>query len=140
MKNYRVEQYDFIRKDEEGFQEKLNARLRELYEKHPKVTVTNDDVQICYTEQIEIEKPTVSEIGITFTCSDCPIFKPRPKRDGTPDYRSKYGDCPYAEMHRTWKNARACENLYMMIKNGDIGLTINEPDTSVIMISKEDKK
>lgn len=131
MKNMKVKQYAFIRKDEEGFQEKLNTIMRELYGKDPDPEFGEDEVIICYTETLEAKETPPSEAGYRFTCEECPMFDPVKKRDGTPDYRSKYGECPHAEMHRTWKGAKACDVLYMMLKNGDLRLTPlipKEPD------------
>ena len=133
MRNRKIEQYSFISSEEKEYEEKLNNRIRELIDKDPKVSFTAEGARICYTELIEPEEVPVTEKGCTFTCGECPMFEPRKKKDGTPDYRSKYGDCEYAEMHRTWKTNTACEALYLAIKNGDVWLTRVEQEEVVIV-------
>lgn len=130
-------QYSIIRDSEpQAFQDKLNAELRRLKDKEPEVNITGDGVariaEIRYTEEEMIRQPEPAETGVRFTCEECPIFKPATKRDGTADFRIKYGECPHAEMQRTWKTAPACDVLYTMLKNGKIRLTM-EPE-QIIMI------
>ena len=116
--------------DPQLFQERLNDAMKRLVEKEPEATIEEmgDSLlaKIKYFEKEPIIQPEPSEVGAKFKCEDCPFFEPETKRDGTRDMRKKYGDCPYSEMHRTWKDSSACNHLYTMIKNGDIGLTLNK--------------
>lgn len=129
-------QYEIVcEKDPQRFQEKLNDAMRSLKEKSPEATIDENGgnllATIKYIEQVEIEAEALAEEGAKFKCEDCPMFEPEMKRDGTRDMRKKYGGCPHAEMHRTWKDAPACKQLYRMIKNGDIGLTRIKEERSV---------
>ena len=132
-------QYSIITDTEpQAFQDKLNAELRRLKDKQPEVNITGNGVariaEIRYTEEEIIRQPEPSETGVRFTCEECPIFKPATKRDGTADLRSKYGECPHAEMQRTWKTAPACDVLYTMLKNGKIRLAM-EPEAIIMLPS-----
>lgn len=132
-------QYSIITDTEpQAFQDKLNAELRRLKDKQPEVNITGNGVariaEIRYTEEEIIRQPEPSETGVRFTCEECPIFKPTTKRDGTADLRSKYGECPHAEMQRTWKTAPACDVLYTMLKNGKIRLAM-EPEAIIMLPS-----
>ena len=113
------------------FKARLNETMKRLKDRCPeaKVNIEGDtlDALISYVEDVAIEELTPAEAGIKFICEDCPMFYPETKRDGSPDLRSKWGDCIYAEMHRTSKQSSACDLLYGMIKNGDIRLTLSEP-------------
>ena len=122
MKTTKVEQYAFIRMNEEGFEEKLNETIRTLSDLKPEVSFTDSMARIKYIEEIEVEEPAPKEIGCKFTCGDCPNLQPILNRKGLPDGRIKYGDCPYSELGRAWKSNEACDILYTMIKNGDIVL------------------
>ena len=42
--------------------------------------------------------------------------------------RVKYGDCPYSEYGRTYKNARACDMLYKKIRSGEVQLCLAESE------------
>lgn len=114
------------------FEEKLRERLFELREQNPSVefdSVGNDMVaRIKHKEILDTEPPKPSEVGITFKCCDCPLFEPERNSDGTIDRRKKWGSCPYAYMERTTLDSAACEQLYIGIKNGDIGLTFKEAE------------
>lgn len=123
MRNQKkVTQYAFIYMEDAGYEERINNKIRELMDKDPEVEFTDIGARIRYKETIEIEETPLTEKGCTFTCGDCPHFQPQTKKDGSPDFRSKYGDCPHSEMHRTWKTNPACELLYVAIKNGDFRL------------------
>ena len=127
MKAKSVNQYAIVRSDSASlFEEQLNARILELSDKNPSVAFSESGeyliARIGYTERFEIEDKPLEETGITFQCSDCPNFRPIRKADGTIDHRCKYGDCDFAEFGRTYKDSRACRQLYLMIKNGGIKL------------------
>lgn len=131
MRTEKIKQFEFIRnEDVEQFQNDLNKAMKRLKDMLPETIIKADGeiltAQIEYTETLTIEEPPATETGITFRCEDCPMFRPQQKRDGTPDARSKYGDCPHADFHRTWKSNQACEVLYRAIKNGDVRLGMTE--------------
>lgn len=124
----RTQQFKFI-KDPELNETELNLALLELSEKKVEVTFSEGYARIEYTKDFEEIEPPVTEKGITFTCAECPIFQPVLNRKGEPDGRVKYGDCEFAEFGRTWKTTAACSNLYTMLKNGTIALTLTaEPE------------
>lgn len=121
----RTKQFKFI-KDPELNESELNLALLELSEKKTEVTFSDGYARIEYTKDFEEIEPPVTEKGITFTCGECPMFKPVLNRKGEPDGRVKYGDCEFSEFGRTWKTTAACQNLYTLIKNGSVTLTLNE--------------
>lgn len=121
----KTRQFKFIQDPEINTQD-LNVTLLELAESNPEVTFADGYARIEYTKSFEEIAPPVTETGITFTCEECPLFRPVLNRKGEPDGRVKYGDCDYSEFGRTWKTSAACQNLYTMIKNGTVSLTLNE--------------
>lgn len=134
MKNQKIKQFAIIESNSAyDFQEQLNEKMEALSECNPEVEFsTRSDMfaRITYTKQIAIEEKTPAEAGIRFTCGECPLFVPIMKRDGTPDLRIKYGDCPYKELGRVWRTSSACNVLYTMIKNGSVHLVLNEEKES----------
>lgn len=126
MKATSFQQFAIVQSDSAtAFEETLNARMRSLSRKNPKVEFDDLTAYISYTET-EYAPESVSEayelVGCCFHCEDCPEFQPIVKADGTEDKRVKYGECQYAEMGRTYKDNRACDMLYRLIKDGRIGL------------------
>ena len=121
----RTQQFKFI-KDPEQNEAELNLALLELSEKKVEVTFSEGYARIEYTKDFEEIEPPVTETGIKFTCEECPLFEPVLNRSGNPDGRVKYGNCEYSEFGRTWKTSPACQNLYTLIKNGTVSLTLNE--------------
>lgn len=129
MKRSRVKQFDIIREtDPDVFKAKLNEAMKRLAGDNPQMKIdisgSTLDALIEYSEEITVEQPKDEDTMISFTCEDCPFFSPVIKSDGSPDLRIKWGTCPHADMHRTWKRSQACGILYKMIKNGDIRLTL----------------
>lgn len=114
------------------FEEKLNDALFELRAKSPSIefdSVGSDMVaRIKYKDTFEVKEQKPSEVGIKFTCSDCPCFEYERNADGSIDRRKKWGGCPYAFMERTTLDSEACDVLYNGIKNGDIGLIFKEAE------------
>ena len=121
----KTRQFKFI-KDPEHNEHELNLAMLQLSDAKVDVTFSDGYARIEYTKSFEEIEPPISEIGIKFTCAECPLFKPILNRKGEPDRRVKYGDCDYSEFGRTWKHTPACQNLYTMIKNGTITLMLNE--------------
>lgn len=126
-----IEKFAIVRETSAAlFEERLNEKLFELREANPGIefdSVGDSMVaRIRYTETVEKEEPRPSERGIRFTCGDCPMFEPERNSDGTVDRRKKWGGCPYALMERTFRDSEACDNLYIGIRNGDIGLKFKE--------------
>lgn len=132
MKKQRVKQFAFIEAaDLDCFEVKLNERLEDLAEYDPEVAFYENDPQlarISYTKETEARDATPAEIGIRFTCGDCPLMKHITKRDGTPDLRRVYGECDFGEMGRVWKTTPACDYLYKLIKDGQIRLALEDEE------------
>lgn len=134
MRTSSFKQFDVIREeDPEVFTAKLNTRLRELRHNWPEVKISEGDryilAQISYTEHDRVPEDLgdVYEMqNVKFTCQDCPIFEPIQNRDGSLNLRVKYGKCPYAEFGRTYKEARCCDMMYTLLRNGKIQLTMVE--------------
>ena len=131
--NKSIEKFAIVRETSAAqFEEMLNDVLFELRGKSPSVefdTVGADMVaRIRYKESFEIVAEKQSEVGVKFTCADCPCFEYEKNADGSIDRRKKWGGCPYAYMERTTLETAACDVLYNGIRNGDIGLIFKEGD------------
>lgn len=133
MKCESFKQFAIVRSDSaQLFEEQLNARLRELNDKSPDVSFSEQGdyllARIKYTEKILLEnvKPDPTEVGIRFKCEDCPKFEPLRNKDGSENARAKIGDCELAEYGRTRRDMPACAVLYQMIENGGIKLCLSE--------------
>ena len=129
MKCESIQQFAIVRTDSaSAFEDTLNARIMELAKKHPVVAFHETDplfARISYTESVSVPESLSDEYelaGVRFTCKDCPMFAPILKEDGTEDSRYSYGDCEFAAMGRTYKDSRACDQLFVMLRNGRIGL------------------
>lgn len=138
MKTQKIKQFAIIESSSAcDFEEQLNETLERLADCDPEVEFSSRSdtfARITYTKKKEIEQLPPAEAGIRFTCGECPLFTPIKKRDGTPDMRSKYGDCPCKELGRVWKTESACDLLYTMIQNGTIYLTLNEEKYEEVVI------
>ena len=103
MKAQSIQQFAIVQSDSApAFEGELNARIRELSDRNPKVKFDGLTAYISYRVTSE--------------------FQAALKADGTEDTRLKYGECQFAEMRRTRRDAPACDLLYKMIKDGRIGL------------------
>lgn len=126
MKAQSIQQFAIVQSDSApAFEEELNARLMGLSTKNPKVSFAGLTAYISYFETVEIPESVADEYvlkGSCFHCEDCPEFQTMLKADGTEDTRLKYGECQYAEMRRTRRDAPACDMLYKLIRDGRIGL------------------
>jgi hypothetical protein len=130
-----IKQYGIVRSDSASiFEEQLNARIREIDAINPNVKImdngTNLTAVIEYTDvyEKEEEKKELRETGIKLKCAQCPYYEPLRKKDGTVDARSRLGDCPYAEVGRTYGHFDACNVLYRMIMNGGIKLCLTDSE------------
>ena len=135
MKNSFYEQQVTILEDSaQVFDQRLNEEIYRLRNYHPKV-VRSESIplyaHIKYTidEAMPESISEASEInGVRFTCSQCPYFRPILKEDGTVDKRHRYGDCHYARMGRTPKDAAACDRLYITIADRNVKLVFDEEE------------
>lgn len=135
----KTRQFKFI-KDPETNEDELNMAMLSLCENKVEVTFADGYARIEYTKELEEIEPPVTETGIRFTCEECPMFRPILNRHGNPDGRVKYGDCDYSEYGRTWKTSAACQNLYTMLKNGTVSLTLNEVTDALVDSHRERKQ
>lgn len=107
--------------------ESLNQELYRLRYLHPEVTFEGLTARISY--QANFVRPLsladeYEEVGVRFTCQDCPYFRPILKADGTEDKRVKWGDCEHAELGRTWRDCRACDHLFKALRSGEVRLCL----------------
>ena len=124
------QQYAIVAADSaQELTEQLNAKLRELRNKNPKVTFEGMIARISYTEYIRIEEDLSDKYesaGVTLTCQDCPCFGPAIKADGTEDFRAKKGSCPHSPYRMTRRDSSACDTLFKMINRGEVKLCLAE--------------
>lgn len=130
MKTESYQQYAIVTADSaQELTEQLNATLKQLKCKYPKVTFEGLIARISYTETVNIVEELADEYelqGVRLTCQDCPIFQPILKADGTRDNRTKWGDCPFAKFGRTCRDSRVCSKLFEMINSGEVRLCLAE--------------
>lgn len=138
MKEERYQQFVTVKAEApELFTEDLNRATYELRSKNPVVHFSKTDplcAYVSYTERFEAPENIEEEYelqGVRFTCEMCPMFSPIMKRDGTPDARLKYGDCPESEFGRTYKDSQACAKLYQMLRDGRVRLVRAEDEEEV---------
>ena len=126
MKAQSIQQFAIVQSDSAAaFEGELNARIRELSDRNPKVKFDGLTAYISYNETVRLPESLADMYelnGACFHCEDCPEFQAILKEDGTEDKRLKYGECQYAEMGRTRKDRAACDMLYKLIRGGRIGL------------------
>ena len=101
MKFERYQQFVTVRAEaSEIFTEDLNRAVYDLRGKNPVVHFSETDplcAYVSYTECYQSPESLSDEYelqGVKFTCEMWPMFSPIMKRNGTPDERLKYGDCP----------------------------------------------
>ena len=126
MKAQSIQQFAIVQSDSAAaFEGELNARIRDLSDRNPQVKFDGLTAYISYNETVRFPESLADAYeleGVCFHCEDCPEFQAALKADGTEDTRLKYGECQYAEMRRTRRDAPACDMLYKLIKDGRIGL------------------
>lgn len=130
MKCRSYQQFAIVAADSaQSLTEQLNAKLRELADKHPTVTFDGMIARIQY-EISESEPESIADEyelqGVRLTCQDCPFYSPILKADGTIDGRIKYGDCPFAEYGRAYRDSQACMTLLQKLNNGEVRLCVTE--------------
>ena len=108
--------------------DELNAKLYELRDKSPTVMFEGLIARIQYMENV-VEAETIEDEyelqGVRLTCQDCPYYEPILKANGEIDGRIKYGNCPYSEFGRAYRDSRACDMLYQKLNNGEVRLCLN---------------
>ena len=126
MKAQSIQQFAIVQSDSAAqFEEELNARMRDLSKKCPKVKFDGLTAYISYVETVSIPESLADEYelnGARFHCEDCPEFQAILNKDGSVNRVIKYGECQFAEYRRTYKDSPACERLFELIKSGRIGL------------------
>lgn len=133
MKCESIQQFAIVNEDSaSAFEEVLNAKMKELSRNHPVIAFNENYpfyARISYTQTVEIPENVADQFeleGACFHCGDCPMFQPILKADGTVDGRVRYGNCEMSEFGRTYKDSKACDQLYKMLKSGRIGLCLKE--------------
>lgn len=141
MKQERYQQFLTVKAEApEIFTEDLNKAIYELRDKSPVVHFSETDplcAYISFTERYQSPENIGDEYelqGVQFTCEMCPLFTPIMKKNGTPDARLRYGDCPESEFGRTYKDSHACDKLYQMLKAGRVKLVSVDHEDEVILI------
>lgn len=135
MKFERYQQFVTVRAEaSEIFTEDLNRAVYELRGKNPVVHFSETDplcAYVSFTERYQSPESLSDEYelqGVKFTCEMCPMFSPIMKRNGTPDARLKYGDCPESEFGRTYKDTKACDKLYKLLRDGRVKLVSTDDE------------
>ena len=115
-----IKQYRIIDgRDGPDLTEKLNAALRELDDKNPRVTFEGMIARIEYEEREELPSIDTGKKSLRLTCQDCPLFEPLIRQDGQEDRRAKSGRCPLSKfMGMTGKTSPVCEAFIDMMENG----------------------
>lgn len=128
MRRESYQQYAIVAADSaQELTEQLNAKLRELQGKHPKVTFEGLIARVSYSETTEIPEELSDEYelqGVKLTCQDCPLFEPLMKKDGTKDKRAKWGECPIAHYGRANRDSSCCSRLFEMMNSGEVRLCL----------------
>ena len=135
MKRSSYEEFVTVKADSTSlFDKQLNEKVYELRNNYPEVKFSESIplyAHIKYIEDVKIPESVSDEyelLGVGFTCSQCPYFKPIKKSNGGEDGRHKVGDCLYEgnEFGRSYRNQPACEHLYELIKEGGVKLCFME--------------
>lgn len=128
MKRESYQQFAIVAADSaQSLTEQLNAKLMELKSKHPTVTFEGLIARIQYTETVSEAEDIEDEYelqGVRLTCQDCPFYEPILKSDGTVDGRIKYGNCPFTEHGRAYRDSLACSTLFQKLNNGEVRLCL----------------
>lgn len=135
MKFERYQQFVTVKAEaSEVFTEDLNRAIYDLRGKNPVVHFSETDplcAYVSFTERYQSPESLSDEYelqGVKFTCEMCPMFSPIMKRNGTPDERLKYGDCPESEFGRTYKDTKACDKLYQQLRDGRVKLVSTDEE------------
>lgn len=135
MKFERYQQFVTVRAEASDiFTEDLNRAIYDLRGKNPVVHFSETDplcAYVSFTERYQSPESLSDEYelqGVKFTCEMCPMFSPIMKRNGTPDARLKYGDCPESEFGRTYKDTKACDKLYKLLRDGRVKLVSTDEE------------
>lgn len=135
MKFERYQQFVTVRAEASDiFTEDLNRAIYDLRGKNPVVHFSETDplcAYVSFTERYQSPESLSDEYelqGVKFTCEMCPMFSPIMKRNGTPDARLKYGDCPESEFGRTYKDTKACDKLYKLLRDGRVKLVSTDDE------------
>lgn len=136
MRTSSYKQFDFVRDEHpEIFEEKVNKKMYERRFDYPEVTFSEEGkwliARISYIkhEHAPEDLGDVYEMmDVRFKCEDCPMFEPIHNKNGSLNMRVKYGDCPHSQFGRTYKDSRACDLLYMMLRDGRIHLVKNDEE------------
>ena len=128
MRRESYQQFAIVAADSaQSLTEQLNAKLMELKSKHPTVTFEGLIARIQYTETVSEAEDIEDEYelrGVRLTCQDCPFYEPILKANGELDGRVKYGNCPYTEYGRAYRDSRACSTLFQKLNNGEVRLCL----------------
>lgn len=103
--------------------ERLNAALRDLRDKTPRVEF---DGLLARVEYEETEEHIGIEGGdgrkkksLALVCGDCPMFEPLRRMDGEIDRRAKRGACPLSPvMGMTNRDSLVCDRFVDLFENG----------------------
>lgn len=136
MRTSSYKQFEIIRADSpEDFTDRLNRRLFDLRHNWPDVSFGEEGqyliARISYMQHDRVPEDLGDAYemqNVKFTCQDCPMFKPIRNKNGEPNLRVKYGNCPYAEYGRTYKESRCCDMLYSLLRTGKIYLCLADDD------------
>lgn len=100
----------------QGFEEAFNNKMRELADSNPKYEFRGElTAYITYIKHeriIETVADEFEEMGIRYTCGQCPHCEP-PK-----DKRHKWTKCKYSPYGRVRLDEDACELLYKEVMLG----------------------
>lgn len=128
-------QFIIVKEDTaQAFNARLNAELKRLRDKYPKPEFTDADPFLCrisYTETVRIPETLFDEYqlaGVQLTCSDCPLFEPRLKADGTEDARCKIGACAVSRHGKTFRHSKMCDEALGMLNSGRMKLCLSESE------------
>ena len=129
MRRESYQQFAIVAADSaQSLTEQLNAKLRELADKHPTVTFDGMIARIQYEISVPVPESIEAEYelqGVNLTCQDCPFFEPARNKNGSVDRRAKWGGCRFAEYGMASRDARVCEKLFQLINNGEVRLCVD---------------
>ena len=133
MRSRSIQQFAIVQSDSaQVLEEQLNAKIVELKDCNPTVYQFTENRVVLQYAKTEPQPECLGDEyrlqGAEFTCEMCPYFEPITKKDGSIDARIKYGNCPHVpaeQMGRTYKNAKPCDLLWNLLKEGRIRLCLD---------------